>query len=130
MGRAVLGIKKIPTVFDGVLAFSQGASLAVMHLARKTIQASGQALPFRCAILVSCTAAYNPVAWLEYAEVCSLDPKIHGQLIAIPTVHIWGEQDPAREGCETLSNLCDKSLTTVFLHAGATKCPSSVLKSL
>lgn len=109
--------------FDGVLAFSQGAGLAAMHIVRKAIQAPLQAPPFKCAILVSCNGVYDPVAWLVHGEVRALDPEVDGQLIKIPTVHIWGKQDRLRNESEAVSKLCDKSLATVFVHEGGHEVP-------
>jgi pimeloyl-ACP methyl ester carboxylesterase len=109
--------------FDGVLAFSQGAGLAAMHIVRKAIQAPLETPPFRFAILISCNAVYDPVAWLERGQVRTMDPDNDGQPIKIPTVHIWGEQDPLRNESETLSKLCEKSLTTVFVHEGGHEVP-------
>ena len=80
--------------FDGVLGFSQGASLAAMHLVRKAIQAPTEAPPFKCAILISCAAVYDPVAYFERGEVRVLDFERDGRPIKIPTVHIWASRIP------------------------------------
>ena len=109
--------------FDGVLAFSQGATLAAMHVARKAIQAPSQTPPFKCAILISCAAVYDPVAYFERGEMRILNSRLDGHPIQIPTVHIWGEQDPMRDQSRDLSELCQPSLAAVFVHEGAHEVP-------
>ena len=109
--------------FDAILAFSQGAGLAAMYLARKAIQGPGSTPPLKCAVLISCAAIYDPTAWLEHGQVRVLEPAKDGQLIKIPTVHIWGKEDSVRHESEVVSNLCDQSQATTFVHEGGHEVP-------
>ena len=109
--------------FDGVLAFSQGATLAAMHVVRKAVQAPSHPPPFKCAIFISCAAVYDPLAYFERGQIRILDSKLDGHPIQIPTVHIWGEQDPMRDQSRGLSELCQPELTAVFVHEGAHEVP-------
>ncbi|RDL32027.1 Uncharacterized protein BP5553_09429 [Venustampulla echinocandica] len=112
--------------FDGVLAFSQGACLAAMHLIRKRQQDSrgGQAQPpFNCAIFLSSIPAYDAVAFENRGEVRLLEPATDGQPIQIPTVHIWGQQEDSKKDSELLKELCNAQLATIFVHGGGHEVP-------
>lgn len=110
--------------FDGVLAFSQGAGLAAMHLVHKSLQEPKQDPHFKVAILISCVAVYDPVAWLKHGQVRVLDPVIDGQPINIPTAHIWGVQDGLQSECKVLSELSDKTSRAISVHGGGHEVPS------
>jgi len=109
--------------FDGVLAFSQGAGLAAMHLVHKSLQEPTQKPSFKVAILISCVAVYDSVAWLEQGQVRTMDPAIDGEPISIPTAHIWGAQDGLKSECEALSNLSNETLRAVFVHGRGHEVP-------
>lgn len=109
--------------FDGVLAFSQGAGLAAMHLVNKSMQEPKQDPHFKVAILISCVAVYDPVAWLNHGQVRVLDPTIDGQPIRIPTAHIWGIEDGLQSECKVLSELSDKTSRAISVHGGGHEVP-------
>lgn len=109
--------------FDGVLAFSQGAGLAAMHLVNQSLQEPKQDSHFKVAILISCVAVYDPVAWLKNGQVRILDPAIDGQPISIPTAHIWGIQDGLQSECKVLSELSDETSRAIFVHGGGHEVP-------
>ncbi|KAL8638785.1 MAG: hypothetical protein Q9228_004094 [Teloschistes exilis] len=79
--------------FDGLLAFSQGACLAAMHLVRQSVEHPSATPSFRCAIFIACPNVYDLSAFVERGEFRCLNPKTDGHPIQIPTVHIWGEKD-------------------------------------
>lgn len=107
--------------FDGVIGFSQGASLAAMHIIR-TAQRHAEC-PFKCAIFFSCSGLYDPAALVDQGEARKLDPVAEGEIIRIPTIHIWGQKDLIKEESEILSKLCDKQVRTVFVHEGGHEVP-------
>ena len=118
--------------FDGVLAFSQGAALAAMHIVRNTSQripraaaASGPVSRFKCAILISCGSVYDLNLLYEHGEMRALTSDQDGQLIKIPTVHVWGESDYLRNQSRGVSELCQADLRAVFIHAGGHEVPRS-----
>ena len=94
-----------------------------MHLVHKSLQDPKQDPLFKVAVLISCTAVYDPVAWLERGEVRQLDPAIDGQPINIPTAHIWGRQDGIQSECKAVSELSDKSLRFISIHEGGHEVP-------
>ncbi|KAL8626914.1 hypothetical protein Q9189_007395 [Teloschistes chrysophthalmus] len=115
--------------FDGVLAFSQGACLAVMHLVRQSVEHRSNTPSFRCAIFIACPNVYDLAAFVEHGEFRCLNPKDDGHPIEIPTVHIWGEQDGLSEQSRGVSELCKPSMATVFVHEGSHEVPKSSGKS-
>jgi pimeloyl-ACP methyl ester carboxylesterase len=114
--------------FDGVIAFSQGAGLAAMHIVRKEYENPVGKPPFKCAILFSPNALYDPRAWVETGEVRPLDPAVDGHPIKIPTFVAWGEQDAWKEECETVSRLCNPEKLFSFVHRGSHEIPGVGLK--
>ncbi|KAL8643786.1 MAG: hypothetical protein Q9226_008123 [Calogaya cf. arnoldii] len=109
--------------FDGLLAFSQGASLAAMYLVHQSLQQSDDGLPIKVAILISSAAIYDPVAWLEQGQVRVLNCASDGQPIKIPTAHIWGAKDELRTESEALSDLTDEKLKALYVHTGGHEVP-------
>ena len=107
--------------FDGVIGFSQGASLAALHIIRAT---QGRTeCPFRCAIFFSCSGLYDPTALVEKGEAEKLEPDLQRPLIRIPTVHVWGRSDPVKAESVLLGQLCDERLRTIFTHEGGHEVP-------
>lgn len=115
--------------FDGVLAFSQGAALAVVYLAQKWAQdpaAERLSSTFKCAILFSSRDAYN--ATLRRLEALGLSqvPEFLGRdggLINIPSAHIWGRNDPDVDGEQNLSLFSAKGREE-YIHEGGHEIPS------
>jgi pimeloyl-ACP methyl ester carboxylesterase len=112
--------------FDGVLAFSQGAGLAAMHIVLKSLE--GKSPPFKCAILFSSNEVYDPKAWLEHGMVQPMDNEVHGRPITIPTVVIYGAHDPYKDHSERLAKLCDPKRSFVVQHPGSHEIPGLGVK--
>ncbi|KAM0794238.1 serine hydrolase FSH [Usnea florida] len=103
--------------FDGVMAFSVGGTLAAALIISKLIKYQGRnnPLPFKCALFLSSGAPFDPAAALR-DDIRNISPT-EGELIQIPTAHIWGSNDElARSTSVVLSDLCDRRLKTVFVH--------------
>lgn len=111
--------------FDGVLAFSQGAGLAATYILRTRLQDPTQKPPFKCAFFLSSVGVYDVSAC---GEMRTLDSKIDGELITIPTAHAWGIRDEMKEQCESLSKLCSKDKAAVLVHEGGHEVPGIGVK--
>ncbi|KAL9609134.1 MAG: hypothetical protein Q9167_006078 [Letrouitia subvulpina] len=102
--------------FDGVIGFSQGASLAATFLIQQSQDHPLAPLPFKCAIFLSGGKPLDPKA-LERGEIVLIDPTKTGPLLHLPTANIWGRNDMLWPGsCETLCSLCDESMRSASIH--------------
>ncbi|KAL8639249.1 MAG: hypothetical protein Q9226_008890 [Calogaya cf. arnoldii] len=102
--------------FDGVLGFSQGASLAAAYLVRLTRDFPSRPLPFRCAIFFCGGPPFDPQA-LEQDEMRLVDARKTGPILRLPTAHIWARNDTVwPEGGEMLSELCEEKDSNVYMH--------------
>ena len=111
--------------FDGVLAFSQGATLATTYIVRQA-RRDPATVPFKCAIFFSGGIPCDP-SLLERGEVRELDFATDGEVIRIPTANIWGRQDEMLWG-PALNQLCAASMRTSFVHDGGHEIPGSKMK--
>ena len=92
--------------FDGLVGFSQGASLAATALLRDAPQLK----QIKCAVFICAAAAINS----DGTGFVLADES--PQRIEIPTVHITGALDPYRMGSMALYNICDGDKATHFEH--------------
>lgn len=108
--------------FDGLIAFSQGASLASAIL----IDQSESPNKLRCAIFFCGRTPFVDVAKPripDSTEVGIMDKK---PIISIPTVHIWGRDDHIEPGQpEALSKLCCSQDKYTYIHAGGHEVPGA-----
>jgi pimeloyl-ACP methyl ester carboxylesterase len=104
--------------FDAVIGFSQGASLAAMHLLRHAQESPDAPPPFRCGIFLSSIAVCDPAALMRHGTVRMLNGKLPPQTppIQVPTAHIWGVNDPSREDSQQLRQLCAPTASHAFIH--------------
>ncbi|KAI1253865.1 hypothetical protein MGN70_004260 [Eutypa lata] len=112
--------------FDAVLAFSQGASLVVSYIAqtmKRNPVAENLSPTFKCAILFAPVAALEPEL-LRQTTVRTLDPSVDGEVINIPTAHIWGCNDTLTDAV-TISSLCASDTKEVYVHSGGHEIPGS-----
>ena len=54
-----------------------------------------------------------------------LDPGVDGQVIAIPTMNVWGSKDPRKDSAVLLSRLYKTQLATSVTHGGEHVVPGS-----
>lgn len=116
--------------YDGIMAFSMGASLAATYLIQQATRHPEKPLPFKCAVFLSGANPIDPVG-LEHGQVRLLNAEVDGdQLLAgFPTAHIWGRADKAYcQGSEALFALCDPKERTVFLHEEGHTVPAARAK--
>ena len=110
------------------MAFSQGAGLAASLLVRKMQQdpVRQRLYPlFRCGVFFSGGVPEDP-AGISRKERRLLSYKHDGEVIDIPTAHIWGENDQLYPSFgPVLSQLCKKDLRADFVHQGGHEVPGS-----
>lgn len=114
--------------FDGVIAFSQGAIIAASYLARWRMMqqdTNGKELsappPFKCAFFFSAPAAYS---WnsVKDGHLRALSRDEDGELVQIPTAHIWGRNDDTIDAT-SVSGLCAMDTAETFVHEGGHEIP-------
>ena len=106
--------------FDGLLAFSQGATIAATYLAH--VQRSGKPSPFKCAVFFSAGGVFD-VNLLAEGEVKLLTPDRVGEVIGIPTAHIWGLHDNTPIHPAAVEAVCVAEKRQVFSHEGGHEIP-------
>jgi predicted esterase len=116
--------------FDGVMAFSQGAGLAASLMIHRSQQAhkfpeGSSSLPFRFAIFF-CGGVPEDPAPVSSGEgtrrLLSYDED--GEIIDIPTAHIWGKNDDLYPTFgPVLSKLCAQNEREDFVHDGGHEIP-------
>lgn len=107
------------------MAFSQGAALASTLMIRRFQQDAGGQTdpPFKCAIFISGGVPGDPAA-LEQGKVRMLDYATDGEVIHVPTAHIWGANDRQEPTFgPVLSKLSQATLRTVYVHDGGHEVP-------
>ena len=114
--------------FDGVIAFSQGASLAATLIIRSFSERQAVEVPFQCAIFFSATPAVEYAA-LEKGTLKQATANQMGQVIGIPTAHIHGRKDLVFEkSSQELKAMCRAELRSDFLHSGGHEIPGPGMK--
>ncbi|PCH07306.1 Serine hydrolase FSH [Penicillium occitanis (nom. inval.)] len=115
--------------FDGVIGFSQGATLASALLFRHLGPSTGgeldahrtpkaDELPFKCAVFLS---GYSPLDW-----TCMHAQQMQGSTISIPTAHIWGVNERGDfGGPQELQELCDSQAAYFHEHSGGHEVPGA-----
>lgn len=110
------------------MAFSEGAALASMLMIRKAQQDSvSQHLRplFRCAIFFSGGVPADP-ATLQRGDIRLLGHDSDGELIELPTAHVWGQNDKEYPTFgPVLSSLCQAKLRSVSIFEGGHEVPGS-----
>ena len=94
--------------FDGVLGFSEGASVAASLMLRRAAQSRVPLFKFAIffsAILTFRSDDEGPILADERPE-----------RINVPTLHLTGARDPARLSSMTLYNLCDRPSAVHYDH--------------
>ncbi|KAK4200775.1 serine hydrolase FSH [Triangularia verruculosa] len=106
--------------FDGLMAFSQGATIAATYLANKSRY--NEPSPFKCAVLFSAGGVFD-VELLKKGVVSPLTAETAGEIIRIPTAHIWGVNDSMVES-GTVSAVCEAGKREVYVHDGGHEIPA------
>ncbi|KAJ5661741.1 uncharacterized protein N7477_009357 [Penicillium maclennaniae] len=113
--------------YDGVMAFSQGASIILGWMINKQREAkwvSSQQCPFKVGIFFS-----NP--WRVYDgnalandQLVFLNPEDFEGLLDLPTAHIWGSADKACALAQAISTSCVADKRSVFIHERGHEIPA------
>ncbi|KAK0667280.1 serine hydrolase FSH [Cercophora samala] len=106
--------------FDGLMAFSQGATIAATYIADKFRK--NEPSPFKFAVFFSAGGVFD-VDRLRKGEVSPLTPDKVGELIRIPTAHIWGVND-ATVDSGSVSAVCETGKREVYVHDGGHEIPA------
>jgi pimeloyl-ACP methyl ester carboxylesterase len=102
--------------FDAVLGFSAGCVVAAMYLLQK--QQQQPTVSFKCAVFLSCAEIREEMKYLGADAI--------GDLIRIPTAHIWGSNDTtAPNGGQDLTEICEPATCLRLIHDGAHEPPRS-----
>lgn len=108
--------------FDGLIAFSQGGVLASTLLVRQA-RRNPDAVALKVAMFFSALVPVDPDV-LESGVITPLDHALVGEIISIPTVHVWGA---AKHGelawPPKLFRLCKEG--EHFEHSGGHEIPGS-----
>jgi predicted esterase len=108
--------------FDGIIAFSQGASLASAFVADKPrLLISG----LRCGVFFSGRTPFIDSGTESHSFSSTEDlSRAENVTINIPTVHIWGANDRMEPGqAAELSELCLHQEKHIYIHSGGHEVP-------
>ena len=110
--------------FDGVIGFSHGAQLAAWYIVHKRLEGATSAkAPFKCAILFSPLGVYDSKEWHATGLVRKLDPEANRGTIGIPTLVVWGTNDPWKDEAHGVSLLCNPQTSYTYVHSGGHEIP-------
>lgn len=113
--------------FDGVIAFSNGASLAatlIIHKQQSCGFEQNEGPVFKCAIFFSGGIPGDPNKLLTEQKIRLLNSVTDGEVIEIPTAHIWGSNDMLYPNFgPVLKGLCKKDLREEYVHQGGHEIP-------
>ncbi|KAI9643650.1 hypothetical protein NHQ30_008272 [Ciborinia camelliae] len=108
--------------FDGIIAFSLGAALASTWIVDQVQR--GIPIPIKCAVFLSAATPVSIDA-LRKDRLVHLDSNTSGELISIPTSHLWGVHDWLAGSARNLSEMCQGVDRSVFVHSGGHEVPRS-----
>ena len=115
--------------FDGVIAYSQGVSVAATLMLQKLRQNPRRETLdpiFKCAIFLGASVPCDPLE-LEHGRVREMSFEADGEVINVPTTHVWGEHDPSTYPAR-LAQLCNNQQRSVYVHRGGHEIPGSQSK--
>lgn len=111
--------------FDGIMSFSLGATLAasfIVHRLRKDPRKELLQPTFRLAVFFCGGHPEELTEDGQHRRVLSWEED--GEVIHIPTAHIWGANDRMYpEFGKRLSKLCCKEQRAIFIHPGGHEIP-------
>ncbi|QMW47219.1 hypothetical protein G4B11_010698 [Aspergillus flavus] len=114
--------------FDGIMGFSLGARCAatlLIHQIRCSQALKASQPVFRCAVFFCGGAPEDPTALLSSGDRRVMCFETDGEVIDIPTAHIWGRNDHRYHYGPQLSKLCNISNREVYVHDGGHEIPGS-----
>ncbi|KAL9088428.1 MAG: hypothetical protein Q9165_006152 [Trypethelium subeluteriae] len=115
--------------FEGVIGFSSGAILAacvLIHQVQKNAQRTVEKPLFQCAVFFCTGYPEDPADIESDNDSGTLRVEKYGELIQIPTAHIWGVRDSLHPSASlALFRLCRSSVRQSCLHSGGHEIPGS-----
>ncbi len=98
--------------FDGILGYSEGASVAATYVLdeQKRFLESGLPRTIKCAVFITGWPACDP------GDSKMLLADEYEDVIDIPTFHVLGSKDPFCKGSEALFNICDPDSRFLYDH--------------
>jgi hypothetical protein len=114
--------------YDGIMAFSQGASIALGWMIQRQRRAKGgkpQQIPFKIGIFFSNPWGVYDGNALAEDHLVYLDPGNFEGLLDLPTAHIWGSADKAHTIAQAVSTFCVANKRSVFVHERGHEIPAN-----
>ena len=113
--------------FDGVMGFSEGAALAASLIIQKLQEnrRQQQLYPlFKCAVFFSGGVPMDPSTGAEMPKRRLMNFEHDGEVIEIPTAHIWGANDQLYPTFgPVLCDLCKRDRREVLIHKAGHEIP-------
>ena len=103
--------------FDGVLGFSQGASLALAYLIQHDVKCPDEAPPFKFAIILSTVVSFSPDASFCKEVLDNFTPEELNALARFPKTDFSSLSPQGRALFETLANTMQSGISGGFLPA-------------
>lgn len=114
--------------YDGVIAFSQAVGLVGTWMIKQN--RLGKTTGLKCAIFISGASPAVDFTSLEEGNVVLLSPDRIGQVIQVPTTHVWGSADPWNNVARDFSQLCKADVRSILIHEGGHEVPGSGSKDV
>ncbi|KAF3066463.1 hypothetical protein GL218_09005 [Daldinia childiae] len=114
--------------YDGVIAFSQAASLVSTWMLRQAKKGKHSNPGFKCAIFLSAALLPYDFEQLEEGHLQLVATAEVGEAISIPTAHVWGEEDQFSDTARDFTNLCKSDVRSIFIHRGGHEVPGASSK--
>ncbi|KAJ5302766.1 hypothetical protein N7476_009565 [Penicillium atrosanguineum] len=113
--------------YDGIMAFSQGASITLgwmIYKQREAKSGSLQHLPFKVGVFFSNPWRVYDGKALAEDRLAFMDPKDFEGLLDLPTAHIWGSADKDHAMAQAISTSCVADKRSVFVHERGHEIPA------
>jgi hypothetical protein len=114
--------------YDGVIAFSQSATMILTYLAyaaRQNALGRHTIAPFRFAIFISIVQSPLDYEALQQGQVIEIRPERAKGVVDIPTVHIWGALDVNTEGASRAAEVCRDDMKWIYVHERGHEVPGA-----
>jgi hypothetical protein len=115
--------------YDGVIAFSQAVSLVSTWMIQQIKEGKTIESTFKCAVFLSTAAAPVDYKALQEGRVQPTTAGEEGEIIDIPTAHVWGVGDQFADQAKHFSQLCKADVGSQYVHGGGREIPGSGSKN-
>ena len=105
--------------YDGVIAFSQAATMVLtylVHIAEQRKSGISIDTPFKFAVLMSIVQPPISYRALEKGKVEDACLESLREIVDIPTAHIWGALDVAPKGAAKATEFCKEDMRWTYVH--------------